>query len=131
MNGIFEKIKNFFGEIVQFIRRFMGPDLSESELLEDEYNNDYFYRKISGFNELEPENRRILDEAMQDVVHEESKMSIEEALKAAKKDKLSIKSTEKTNTKTKDIEPTSKRTTPIQNKNQQVSKEPKSVDKDR
>lgn len=131
MNGIFEKIRNFLGEIVQFIRRFMGPDLSESELLEDEYNNDYFYRKISGFNELEPENRRILDEAMQDVVHEESKMSIEEALKTAKKDKLSIKSTEKTNTKTKDTEPTSKRTTPIQNKNQEVPKEPKSVDKDR
>ena len=40
MNNIFEKIRDFFVEIAQFFKRFMGPDLSEEELLEDEYGND-------------------------------------------------------------------------------------------
>lgn len=129
MNGIFEKIKNFFEEIAQFIHNFMGPDLTESELLEGEYNNDYFYQKISGFNELEPENRKILDEAMKDVVYEESKMGMEEALKIAKKDKLSAKNAEKSNTRTR--ETTKPKEDSKVNKNDPISKEPRNVDKDR
>lgn len=127
MNNIFEKIKDFLGEIADFIRRFMGPDLSESELLEGEYDNDYFYQKINGFNELDPKNRKILDEAMEDVIYEESKMGMEEALKMAKRDRLSIKNTEKANTKPKqNVKPKA----PTVNKSEPVSKEPRSVDRD-
>lgn len=130
MNKIFEKIKDFFVGIAQFLKRIMGPDLSEEELLEDEFGNDYFYKKLNGFNELDPENRKILDQAMEEVVYEDSKMGMAEALKMAKKDKLSLKNTEKSNTRTREIENQKARTNPKTNTIEPVVNEPKSVERD-
>ena len=86
IHTLFEKIKDFFIELTQFLKRVMGPDLSEEELLEDEFGSEYLYKRLNGFNELNPENKRILDQAMEEVVYEDSKMGMEEALKMAKKD---------------------------------------------
>lgn len=88
MNEIIENIKNFFKGMARAFRKFMGQDLSDAELLEDEYNNDYFYRNIHLFNELNPENQAILDSAMKTVLVEEKQVSMQEALRMAKKSKL-------------------------------------------
>ncbi len=130
MNNIFEKIRDFFVEIAQFFKRFMGPDLSEEELLEDEYGNDYLYQRLNGFNELNPENKKILDQAMEEVIYEDSKMGMEEALKIAREDKLSLKSTEKSSSKPHETTKPKAKTEPDANKNEPVSKEPRSVDRD-
>ena len=130
MNGIFEKIKDFITELAQFFRRIMGPDLSEEELLEDEFGNDYFYKRLHGFDELDPENRRILDQAMEEVVYEDSKMGMEEALKMAKKDKLSLKNTEKSNTRARETANQKPKVNPKSNTIEPVSKEPRSIGRD-
>ncbi len=97
-----KNIKDFFIEIIQIIRRFMGPDLSESELLEDETNNEYVYQRLKGFGELPPEEQAILDEAMEGVVIDESNMSIRDALEEVRRDKLSLRKTERQNTGTRE-----------------------------
>ncbi len=128
MNNVFEKIKDFFIELTQFLKRVMGPDLSEEELLEDEFGSEYLYKRLNGFNELNPENKRILDQAMEEVVYEDSKMGMEEALKMAKKDKLSLKNTEKSNTRARTT--TSPKATQEVNTRETRVDDPKSVERD-
>lgn len=119
MKEIMENINNFIRSIAKAIRRFMGQDIPDAELYEEKYSNDYFYRQLAGFNELNTESRNILDSAMKTVIIEENQASMQAALKMAKKSKL------KSNIKTEKTAETNKAT-----REKKVVKERANVDRD-